>query len=305
MAKTPVESEKKRQLAAMPPALREGVADFVEKMGKAYEADILTKYDCGRLIHSWLSDEEAYGEDAVAQVAQYLDLHPTQKQAENILYDMRSFAVTYKRARVKELLAKTGPNGKKLHYNHFRQLCGVKSLKLRAKYENMVLAMGLSVEDLARELKAKDAKTRPSSGGRKPNPPRTPNVGLQQIYELCNSFQNRHTTWEAAIFQKLLDAAPADLDTDLFNRATAAEDSLEKLIASAKEDLEVVRRCKTRIAKVVKVDGGNNNPNRKRTTKKKKKKAASSSASTEKPAVAKKRPPRKGKSVKKRAAVRS
>ena len=281
---TPVQEEQKRQLQEMTPELRKKAKIFADKLAKGDAAVILTSFDCGKMVQEFLADEAAYGEDAIPRLARFLNLHPSQQQGENQLYSMRSFSVAYTREAVVALVARRGLNGKTITINHFYHLSAIKNVKIRTKYEEMVFTEALSVDQLAKELRAKGAKDRTSNGGRKPNPPRNADVGFQQIYELCNGFQSRHALWDVAIYRKVMDAAPVDLDANLFNRVTAAEDGLTKLIASAKEDLEEVRRCKVRISKVVKGSGGDN-PDRTRAAAKKSTKKKSTKKKSAKPAA--------------------
>lgn len=282
--------EKRKLLGMMSKPLRELAAKFADRIAKGDSVIALTRWDCGRDIPLLTQDESKFGENAIPLLAKFLGLHKSQKQAENILYSWRNFALTFKRDEVKKLIERRGVGGKTISLNHFIHLSGVKDPKKRAKFTEMVFTDGLSVDQLAKELNSNNAKNRSSKGGRKPNPPRTPAVGLQQIYEMANQLQSRHVLWNDAVFGKIMDAPPTDLDTDLLNRATAAEDALVKLQKSIGEDLDEVRKCINRINKVVRGNGS-------RPASRKKKKSAKSSSSSPSATPRKKKRKRKRRSA--------
>lgn len=223
---TAVDKKRAETLKAMTAETRKISEQIATKVSTVEAGRVLGAYNIGALLLPIKSNERDYGSNAVQQLADYHNI----SGGADALYRLMTFAETFDKEFVMAETRKPMANGTHMTVSHWVMLT---RLSERSKVDKMlkrIFAESMSASDLEVEIRSGAAGSTKNvrAGGRKPNVPTNPVVGLQRTISLAVKF-TRWDEWAAQSVCSAIDKMPADSVTE------ALQEKLEATLASVQE----------------------------------------------------------------------
>lgn len=240
------------------------------------ESAIMGRWRIGCHAAKVTGGERKYGEHAIESLSKALGGIITEQH----LWECRRLSAAFTEANLKNILGRVLKGGGKITYSHLKHLAELKP-KMKTELLTRVFKEGLSSHELLEVVQKKMGGKR-SSGGRKVQPPRTVNSGLQQITKFSGEVHKRLTIWEKAVFTKIRTGPPDDINKDTVKTITSTRKAVEQMISDGNALLASLAASETRVTSVLekrKKTASNGAPIAGRAAKKKVKKKTASSSS--------------------------
>lgn len=232
-----VEQARLAIFTAMTPDTQAVARELETTYSKVAMGFAISQYDVGARIVEVVDDESRFGQASISvkQLAQYLNVHG----GPGTLYGLANVARMFDREFVKTTSAKPMANGNFMSVGHWVCLTRLEDPKGRKALVSRILAEGLSVGDLEKEIQSGAAGSRKNAraGGRNPVRPTSVMVGLQKTYQIANTW----VRWQKVAVEDVaagLDTIPPDKVDDAIiakTRETIA------LVTKAEEAAAAVR----------------------------------------------------------------
>ena len=122
--------------------------EIERELAKWNRSDVLGRHRIGQKVNQIKADEQTYGEGAVERIAKHIGYSPTW------LYACGQVAETWSEEQLKEMLQERDQvRGRPLCWSHFVLIGELTSSQQRKKWVRRTLQQGLTVAQLAAELK--------------------------------------------------------------------------------------------------------------------------------------------------------
>jgi hypothetical protein len=203
-----------------------------DKFMRAAQDDILARYDIGTMIHTAMSNEKKYGNDAAEKLALALDVSVSS------LYVHQQVAVTWSRADLKALISRVEPeSGYHLAWGHLWALSTVAKPDSRAALVEECFENVLSVRDFKHHVETMLGTRTNNPKGRPRSVPRSPSAGLATLRKLTNSLVNAQNVFDESVFDRLVEH-PAEYATPaIIEQLKSAEEDQSRLELTAQNNL--------------------------------------------------------------------
>ncbi len=209
------QQEREKLLATMTDATRKVAEDCDRRFDLRHRGDTMTMYHIGSRMVDALDEAKQgeYGSNAAKQLAAYItDLDGDT----NLLYGLRTWALTYDEPFVKEWAEKKIGRGKRLSMTHWLNLSAMADATERQKTFDAVVTHGLSANDIALRLRSGELKAKNvRAGGRKVSPPTSLLSGLEKLRSDMLKVDNYAKMCEKHVFGKLASMAMTEF-TDTY-----------------------------------------------------------------------------------------
>lgn len=208
--------------------------DFEDKLSKGVASQVKINYDIGaRVAEIADGDESVYGQSAVKQLAEYLNVDG----GEQGLYNRMNFARAFEREYVVEQSQIPMANGNYLTLYHWLQLMKIEDEDKREKMIDKTRKNNWSGNDLEKEIRSGAAGNTKHArqGGRKPKSPTSPIAGLQKTFEIGNKFFRWFDVAEKSTFDALDEISADKVDDKLLEKTEATLEMITKAAGAANE----------------------------------------------------------------------
>jgi len=247
-AKRAAETARKKAFEELTVKGRKEAEKISVLLNKTKQHELLARHDVGVKINSMMNDEDVYGKRIIP------NLSIITNYAETALYTAKKMANFWTREEMVDISERKNSKGQTISYKHIECVCQLDNDKLRERLLDAILEHSLTSREVADMVK-ESTGGKSSSGGRKPQPPRTPTQGLQQIIKRAADFNKRYEdVWVEHVFEAI-DAMPSDdYDDDLFVALQEAKQAIDDLRGTVAIADKVLSEHIGKVGNVVKED---------------------------------------------------
>ncbi len=260
--------EQDAAIAEMSPELKE-VHEAIKKEVKSLtDANIMARYRVGKHVAVVTGNERKYGESAVATLA--IALGGT--VSDTMLWEYRRLANSFTETGLKKMMDKQTRGGRYITYNHLRLIANLKPNERTAMVKKVFIE-DLTTDELAAAIQKKAGGKR-SSGGRRPQAPKTITAGLSQIDKLGSDIHKRMTIWDKAVFERATKGPADNIDDGTLKGIQVTQKSVATMVKDGEVLLGRLTKAEARAVKVIavkKAQGGAPRRSTKKAARRKKK----------------------------------
>jgi len=211
------------EIETMDSELRSVYTRIVKLQNRIDVDELRARYEIGNEIDKVMSDPRKYGDSAVEKLADSLAV------SDQVLYRSRSIAVNFPSDEFEELIARKTSKGTTISFTHLCLLTTAACVgKFREQLIEEIFALGLSTDEVQERIVA----ATPSLSGPRPNlnlRPRSTMAGLKSMIATTNEILGQEEKWEDAIFDRLDEAYPNEIDTSLLDSLEEARQAFKDL----------------------------------------------------------------------------
>lgn len=251
LVKTPADKARLELWSQMTPETQK-VADSCDQLfAKSQGVSIVYLYQVGvyvsRVLKTNEKNESTYGTKAIKQIADYT------RKTETFLYNLKNIALAFEESFVREWSPKMNSEGVCLSLNHWGILAQLKNATEREGWLKKAIANNWSSKELADHINASGTAKRaaPRSGGRTPNRPTSPLLGLHKVEMMANTFVNYTEKNAKFIFDAIDTIDPGSVTEALGKKLEETDEALAGLEKDVVEARDHIKKNKARVEKVL------------------------------------------------------
>lgn len=226
------------EMSAAGKRLFQRIAEKVVNLGRA---EIMVRWEIGKLVADAIEDVQRYGERIVEQLAAAIG---TVTAAE--LYKYRQFAEQFTQEEVAKALSLRTKSGQQITWTHFRALLALEASP-EATRARKVLLRRIFEEDLSTRQTVEAVKEFfgvPRSKGRPPTPPKTAQAAIAQLAKYRQALSARMAGWVKTI-NEVMDLPPERCTEELTKYLTTAQDDCQGLLSQLQDLAKNLRNVTT------------------------------------------------------------